>query len=268
MFYNSINNDYGLVVRIDNVSHVIDYSKDGIFISAGTHTYLAVNREFKTSLPKPYSNCDDLSTNSFSSDLYNLISNSKYVYSQKFCLQQCLQDLLIQKCNCSASFFTSIRNGLFCSSNNQTICILLGYYGTYLQNNYVENVCLPQCPLECNSSKVTYSSSSNQIVPSIYGSVLRKIPKLSSDFINRSLDDENTILKSIVKLNVFYDSLAYTISTESPQWDIVSLVASIGGNLGLFLGVCMFSLGEMVITLIEIILIKYSINKKVSNLKA
>ena len=36
-----------------------------------------------------------------------------------------------------------------------------------------------------------------------------------------------------------------------------TLVASIGGNLGLFMGVGMFSLGELLIALIEMILFKF-----------
>jgi hypothetical protein len=87
---------------------------------------------------------------------------------------------------------------------------------------------------------------------------------LSSDFINRSIQDENVISKSVVKLNIFYDTLSYTNYEESPQWDIISLLASIGGNLGLFLGVCMFSLGELLVTLIELILFKLK-KKKVVN---
>ena len=89
---------------------------------------------------------------------------------------------------------------------------------------------------------------------------------MRSDFINRSIEDKNVILKSIVKLNIFYNTLSYTISTESPQMDIFSLIANIGGNLGLFMGVCLFSLAEIVVTFIELILLKYSLKKSVNSL--
>ena len=132
MFYNSIYNGYGLVVRIENVSHVNDYANDGIFIPSGSHSYLALNREFKTALPKPYSECDDLSSNDFSSDLYNLIFYSKYEYTQQFCLQQCLQELMINTCNCSNTALASIRNVSGCASTTQINCILKkAFYGIY-----------------------------------------------------------------------------------------------------------------------------------------
>ncbi len=264
MFYNSIYNGYGLVVRIENVSHVIDYANDGIFIPSGLHTYLALNREFKTSLPKPYSECDNLNSNDFNTDLYKLILYSKYEYTQQFCLQQCLQELMINTCNCSNTALASIRNVSGCASMSQINCILKkAFYGIYLKNNYVVRVCLPQCPLECNSTKITYTPSSFQLIPYTYMNLLREKSLLRSDFLNRSLDDDSVILKSVAKLSIFYDSLSYTISIESPQMDIVSLVSQIGGNLGLFMGVCLFSLGEMVITLIELILYKCAANKKI-----
>ena len=159
-----------------------------------------------------------------------------------------------------------MKNVSSCTSITQINCILSkAYYGIYLQDDYVQKVCIPQCPLECTSSKITSTLSSNQLMPYIYMPLLQAKSNLKSDFINRSLENESVILQSIVKLNVFYDSLSYKISEESPQMDIVSLISQIGGNLGLFMGVCLFSLGEIIITLIELILQKISSSNKVNS---
>ena len=211
------------------------------------------------------SNCNDLSTNNYNSDLYNQIIQSKYEYTRQFCLVQCLQALSIQACNCSLASFASITNESLCLSRSQLVCFRYIYFNTFLQNNYIQNICIPKCPLECNSTKITYSLSSSQIIPNAYINVIQQRPSLISDFINRSIQDENVMSKSVVKLNIYYDTLSYTNSEESPQWDIVTLVASIGGNLGLFMGVCMFSLGELLITLIELILFKFK-KMKVQNI--
>ncbi len=69
MFFNSIIDNYGLVIRIDNISHVVDYSHDGIFIAPGFQTYISLERQIKTILPQPYSDCYDFNTKSFNSDL-------------------------------------------------------------------------------------------------------------------------------------------------------------------------------------------------------
>ena len=65
------------------------------------------------------------------------------------------------------------------------------------------------------------------------------------DFIYTTPDSANA-KESFVKLNVFYQSLSYTLTAESPQMDGVTLFGSIGGNLGLFLGVSVFSLCELI----------------------
>ena len=261
--FNSIIDNYGLVVRINNVSHAIDYSHDGIFVSPGFHTFLALERQFSTTLPKPYSSCDDLDASSFDSDLFNLISKSKYQYTQKFCLIQCMQELFTKMCNCGSSDFALLRNASFCGSLVEIECDFQAYTRIYLKNNYVQNECIPRCPLECNSSRITYTPSSSQLVSSTYTHLLENNVNLRSDFINRSIQDEIVVLQSVVKLSIFYDSLSYTISTETPQMDIISLIANIGGNLGLFMGVCLFSLGEMVVTLIELLFLKLFTNMKV-----
>jgi hypothetical protein len=74
---------------------------------------------------------------------------------------------------------------------------------------------------------------------------------LSSDFVSTKITPEKA-QESIVRLNIFYDSLSYTLSEESPQLDMVTLIANIGGNLGLFLGMSMFSFCELITTLIEL----------------
>jgi len=266
MFFNSIFNDFGLVIRIDNVSHIIDYMQDGIFVPAGSHTFMSLNRQYKSSLPKPYSECEDLSSNNFNSDLYNLIANSKYAYTQQYCLLQCFQTLAINLCNCSLSYIDSLRNVRVCASSSEFDCVFNDVFrSAALNSSFFQVICMPQCPLECNSSKITYSSTSTQLNTNMFMNVLQSNPNLSSDFMSRSLNDQSVILQSVARLNIYYDSLSYTITEESAQMDISSLVSQIGGNLGLFMGVCLFSLGEIVITFIEILLLKLKTNTKVNS---
>ena len=73
---------------------------------------------------------------------------------------------------------------------------------------------------------------------------------LSADFVSMPISNEKAT-NSFVTVNMYYDSLSYSLSTEFPQMDLVALLASIGGNLGLFLGVSVFSMGELVQLLLE-----------------
>ena len=118
-------------------------------------------------------------------------------------------------------------------------------------------MCLSSCPLECNQNLYKKSTSFNQLNVNIYDfdyffSKITDNPNLMSDFEKRELNLFD-LQESFVHVNIFYDSLSYTESIESPRMDFVSLLASIGGNLSLFLGVSFFSLFEIVQVTFEIV---------------
>ncbi len=104
---------------------------------------------------------------------------------------------------------------------------------------------MPYCPLECNSTQITYPTTSCDLIGDNFVDYIRKNANLSSDFVNKSINAQ-TAKQSVVRVFVNYDSLSYS------QIDLVALIANIGGNLGLFLGVSLFSLCEIISTLLEI----------------
>jgi len=244
----------GALIRIGNSSYSTDYSNNGILLPAGFGSYLSVEREFKSMLPKPYSDCEiDLDSPKILpfSEFYNLIGQSKYAYSQQLCLTQCIQKQFITKFNCAYPFFLSLYNVSSCNLGYDELLLNLN---SILERNVKIDVCLPLCPLECNQTLYKTSISSYQLFQNSYISTIKNNPNLASDFINRTIDASN-IEKSFLTVNIFYDSLSYTLTTESPQIDFVSLLGSIGGNLGLFLGVNIFSLCEIIEVVIEILFI-------------
>jgi hypothetical protein len=261
--FNSLWGGSGAILRIDNVSHVIDHIKDGIFAASGASTFVALNRQFETILPKPYSQCEiesyDKSTN-FDSDLYRLIQNSSFDYTQNFCLEQCLLNLQKDKCGCQSPFYKSVIDARKCSSLYDTGCSMNAYLNVFMKNNYIQSVCMPKCPLECYSNKFTYTTSSYNLNGDFYVEKIKNNSNLASDFVTEEINVD-TVRNSFVRLYVFYESLSYTVSEEAPQWDVFSLTANIGGNLGLFMGVSFFSICEIITTIIELYFYKMERNK-------
>ena len=234
----------GAYFLIGNSSY-LDFNNP-IMITPGLITNIAVDREFKSTLPKPYSNCDIDSSFESDSELFNLIQKSKYQYSQQFCFTQCFQRYLIKKFNCTYPMFLN----LFAVTN---VCYSKArqlYQNSSFINDLIESICIPMCPLECNQTLFKTSISSLSLFGNQYLSRIQN-SNLSTDFINRTIDAA-TVKESIVNAYIFYESLSYTESSELPQMNIVSLLAAIGGHLGLFLGVGVFSLCEIVEVLIEI----------------
>jgi hypothetical protein len=112
---------------------------------------------------------------------------------------------------------------------------------------------MPLCPLECNQTSFKVSVSSARLLGNIYAKHINENKNLSSDFGNKTVSVEQAE-KSFVYARIFYESQSYTLSTESPKIDWVSLLANIGGTLGLFLGVSALSACELIEVLIEIYL--------------
>ena len=88
----------------------------------------------------------------------------------------------------------------------------------------------------------------------MYVNRIQNNTNLAADFINRPINAENAE-KSVVKINIFYSSLSYSNSIESPYMDSETLLGQIGGTLGLFMGISLLSISEIIEVLMEIFFI-------------
>ena len=101
-----------------------------------------------------------------------------------------------------------------------------------------------------------------EILGGILKNFINENENLKNDFVKASIDSE-TAKQSVVRLTIFSDMLSYTLSNEAPKMDVVSMFANIGGNLGLFLNIGFFSLGEIFVILIEIFYVFKKEKKKI-----
>ncbi len=130
-----------------------------------------------------------------------------------------------------------------------------------MSKNFGKEYCLSLCPLECENRRFdTKMVMVKMIGGEYYESLIKGNGVLLKNFLGTSLDKQKA-LESFVSFSIFYESLAYTQINEMPQMDLIGLMANIGGNLGLFLGVSLFSLCEIVEVLIEIIYIRNETHK-------
>ena len=116
--YKKVSNELGAYFLIGNSSHLKYDEKNGIRASPGFGTNIMIDREFKSILPKPYSNCEvesDAPKVRSDSDLYNRIGQSEYVYTQQLCFLQCFQKYIIQTYTCSLTAYLSLFNKIFCN---------------------------------------------------------------------------------------------------------------------------------------------------------
>jgi hypothetical protein len=115
--------------------------------------------------------------------------------------------------------------------------------------------CTHKCPLECNQTTFVTTMSFGSISGYSFVDKINENENLKKDFGKRPIN-EGTARESVIKVNLYYDSLSYELSTESPKMTLADLLASIGGNLGLFMGMSLMSFSEILEVLLEIIIIK------------
>jgi hypothetical protein len=138
-------------------------------------------------------------------------------------------------CNCSIPFYVDLYN-VSCKNEAESNCARNILYAVQIDSNNLN--CVAQCPLECNSTEISYEITTKTFAT-----------KASVNF---------------VQLKLFYDSLAFSSSTDTPSMDIVAILSNLGGTLGLFLGVCAFSLCEFVHVFVEgLCFVKIKLQKNV-----
>jgi amiloride-sensitive sodium channel subunit alpha len=251
----------GAVLRIDNSSYLTSYTEsDGFKLPSGFKTSVSLTRSFKSNLPRPFSNCliDNQTNVGFHSDLFDLIQNSKFSYTQKTCYEQCYERAIQQECNCTDPIVKSLySNVVQCFTRKEIDCMQNLYLNRILKNDFIQENCLAECPQECYSNSFDVSFSLFELQPKYYFEYLNSnLTHLSNDFVKTQIDEEKA-QKSFVNFKIFYKQLSYEISAESPQLTLITLISNIASNLSLFLGVSVFSLFEPIQVLIEYLCMKY-----------
>ena len=174
----------------------------------------------------------------------------KVKYKQQYCIDLCLQSIFIEDCNCTANAFYSLFNVTNCHTTQQITCTIKTYMEKISSPSFLSQKCIPQCPLECNRTEYKASLTNSQFSAEIYYDFFRQYSSFHSKY-----DEEEITLKvvkeGLTKLNVYYDSLTFTEMTESVSMNSVSLLSSIGGFMGMFLGMSLMTLVEVLEIIIK-----------------
>jgi len=249
----------GLQVRIHNNSDLSD-SLTGTIVMPGVSTYLKIQKIIKSKLSEPYNQCiDTLETyHSFDSTLYKAMIDLNYTYKQKNCL-----DFAFLR---SISSNISIDNLYDLKSLNQSISsIFFGFKNFYTNDTFKKY--LSVCPLECNS--ITYETSAFQSSYPSFNEYLNLLnnKSLISKFPNGNLTKIDELKQSLYKVYIYFENLEYTEISEQAQISLWNFISSVGGLLGLFLGVSLLSFVDLFQITLELVFIIFEKNKVSTSLK-
>lgn len=170
------------------------------------------------------------------------------VYSQFACVQNQLLAYVASNETCGCIIGPQQpEDGPFANTRECTIadlCCALEQYQTFDAS--------ANCPLPCTFSSYNHHVSYTNF-PS--GSYLEEL-------VNTTNKSEETIVNNYLSVHVFMEDLQVTTSTTQYTYSESSLLADFGGHMGLFLGISIISLIEIVVLALDE-LKKICINKKV-----
>ena len=108
------------------------------------------------------------------------------------------------------------------------------------------------CPFECNSVILYFGTSTADFPASSYGNKLLKETFISEKHPNMTLDE---LKNRALGLRIYYPILSYAYVSQEPQYTITDLISSIGGSLGLLIGMSMLSIMEVIELVIKSVFI-------------
>ena len=236
-----ISESKGLKVFIHNQSFPPLLSQ-GINVKVGEETNIAVTRTFTHHYPEPFTDCVDLSTSN--SELYKYILSLNQTYRQQDCLDLCFQKKVISNCGCYYPKYPMVIKSSPCLNISELLCIFNQYS---IFNDANEEKCNMDCPLECET--ITYEAQISSLdYPSREAfDLLLNAPggiSYNENVFGISFSDFDLYKDSFLIINIFYPSTQFTKLTESPKILPIDLFASIGGTMGIFLGISVYHIVE------------------------
>jgi hypothetical protein len=206
----------GLKISIDDQNDFpLTYSKMLSF-KPGTCTYINLKKTVTKSLPRPYSNCQDLTN--FHSVIYDKIISLNKTYSQKVCYAMCQQKKVTDTCNCSVYIYPNVDRYSACKTEDDRECV------DYLWGD--DSGCKELCPLECESTSYDFTTTFDEYPDQYTFNLKRAEPSVIDHFekvgFSGSEITYDDLARSLACLKIYYNEFSTTTIEESKAMTWVS----------------------------------------------
>ncbi|XP_060064856.1 acid-sensing ion channel 1C-like [Ylistrum balloti] len=236
-FYINVNqNEYvysdnlaaGMKIIVHDPREIPD-TNSGFFASPGFSVYASLTLTKYKYLPFPYPSargryCLDTEAPGFQNPL-----NYHDMYSIYACIQECKYHYLVKLCGCQAPTDTGPERT--CTFREYAECYRNTSRGDYLHSIAFQETCMCDSPCEFN---VYGASASTAYFPS----------NLNEIFLNNA-GFEN-LRTDYMEVRFFFDTLSYLNVEYIPEYSIETIIATLGGQMGIFLGASLLTLSELV----------------------
>eukprot|EP00057_Strongylocentrotus_purpuratus_P029401 XP_011683875.1 PREDICTED: degenerin deg-1 [Strongylocentrotus purpuratus] len=211
---------------------------DGIEAAPGFATSIGLTKTSISRLPEPYGNCIRKHDSFYAPE--------KYDFSQRSCLKLCLQETLNETCSCITDV---LIDGTMCEVTNRE----QGNCRNSVFKDFLKNKLNCDCSNACSETvfkpRIAISRwPTARYEAHLYDS-LASINKKAARILTNVAQSRN----NLVRLSVFYEELNFENVVETPLITVESLFGSLGGLLGLYIGMSFISVTEILVFIFELL---------------
>ncbi|XP_029186299.2 amiloride-sensitive sodium channel subunit alpha-like [Acropora millepora] len=166
-----------------------------------------------------------------------ILDGKSLPYSRELCVRSCLADAQIAKCGCAESQFAVNVEGICEKSYDPSVGKCLDNLVWELTDGNLN--CQEKCPAPCREVVFKTSVSMAEWPSERYKDILfkRLTKRLNQAYDDQLSEGKEFFSKNFLQVRVFYERLNYQEVEERRSYKEVNLLADIGGQLGLWIGV-------------------------------
>ncbi|XP_041460180.1 acid-sensing ion channel 1A-like [Lytechinus variegatus] len=200
------------------------YPKElGFSVSAGDHSFISMRHEKITSLPWPYTECE--------TDGGDIITHFGH-YSLQACRIEC--ETLVVEAECGCRLPEMPGDADVCSPADVHECAHPTLVDFISGNLNSSDTC--ECFSPCLVENYPFTLSTSKLRPLFLEALYANTStNFTSDYIS----------ENIAVVSIYYEALNFQTIDMLPEYTFATLLAVLGGNLGLFLGASFLTIAQL-----------------------
>ncbi|XP_033634671.1 amiloride-sensitive sodium channel subunit gamma-like isoform X1 [Asterias rubens] len=230
----------------------------GINVAPGLLTSVGLRKLEQVRKEDPYSTCQQSprANDTIFSSFFNV------GYSLEACQKDCLYRMIQDRCDCDDTRFRFFPDLDPCLSTNasQVSC------KETVELEYANEDFDCSCTSPCQEASFEMTVSSAAWPNSLFvDQVRQELMDISDVFKTKVRNDQNFVQNNVLKLQVYYEQLNYEMIVHTPKYNFFGLISNLGGQVGLWIGISMctvFEVVELLFDIVKLLLLKLMCHAK------